>query len=89
VYPIGIPNIAFIGLPTVDGSLHPIAEKQSEWFASLMAGECILDTTQEMERDVLAWEESLEKYHVTYRPMQVQTSKYVAMIDAKMAITPT
>jgi len=80
VFPLHLPGLAFIGLPTVDNSLHPVAEKQAIWVAKILAGKTKLpdleDTTQSIER----WSRALEDYRVKYRPMQVSVETYIKKV---------
>jgi hypothetical protein len=63
-------------LPTVSGSLHPVAELQSQWFAHLIAGDCTLPSKEEMEKDIEEHKEMIRKYQIKYRPLQIN-NQYV------------
>ena len=66
------------------GSLHPISEVQSEWFAHLIAGDCSLPSQSEMQKDIEEHKEHLRKYDVKYRPLQIG-NQYVEMLRKLMS----
>ena len=77
VFVPGVDNLAFIGLPSVDGSLHPICDKQAEWFSCVASGECALPPREEMEKEIEIWKENKRPY----RPMQIASQSYLKAID--------
>lgn len=46
------PSLAFIGLIQPLGSIFPIAEAQSRWYAQLITGKCKLPTCDDMKKEV-------------------------------------
>ena len=92
-------NIAFIGnfniflsfnkwegLPTVYGSLHPVCEVQSKWFARIIAGKCSLPGKQEMETEIEKHRDMLNQYNVKYRPLQISTNHYIDDLQKLMRL---
>lgn len=75
------PTLAFIGCMQVSGSLHPPAEKQSEWFNEILSGRCRLPSPADMQASIDAWRTAyLQKKAV--RPFMVNQAKYIMELDS-------
>jgi hypothetical protein len=75
------PTLAFIGCMQVSGSLHPPAEKQSEWFNELLSGRCKLPTPSEMQNSINSW---ITEYKAkkAVRPFMVNQNKYMMDLES-------
>jgi lysine/ornithine N-monooxygenase len=76
VFPPRLRNLAFIGFVSTDGSVHPVAELQAEWFASVLAGTAELPSAEDMESEIRQWRELLDEYSINYRPMEIISASY-------------
>jgi hypothetical protein len=82
VFPLGIPNLAFVGAATAVGSLFPLAEAQSEWIAESLAGRYVLPSEERMRADAVAQSASTRRKYRAARPSvtQVDADDYIAAL---------
>ena len=82
VFPLGIPNLLFVGAATAVGSLFPLAEAQSEWIAESLAGRYALPTKDRMRADVIAQSAATRRKYRAARPSvaQVDADDYIAAL---------
>lgn len=74
------PSLAIIGLIQPFGSLFPIFEAQSRWYAQLMNGKCKLPDEATMRKEVKARREEISKRYVGTQRHTIQVD-YIAYMD--------
>ncbi len=78
MWPMQGDTLAFLGMPTVNGSLHPLVDLQSRLFAAVVNKRCELPKFMERERWRTAkraqWATNAES--ANYRPLQIEAKAY-------------
>jgi hypothetical protein len=82
VFPIGIQNLAFVGLVQQRGAMMPIAEEQSRLIAAALIGRYRLPSSAAMEADTHAYDREISRRYLgTQRhTMEVEQGPYIAML---------
>jgi dimethylaniline monooxygenase (N-oxide forming) len=80
------PNLYFIGLFQPIGAIMPIAEWQSKWIAEVLAGEVVLPSPAEIQREMKIEEKRVKQQYVDSprHTMQVDWHPYVNQIKREM-----
>ena len=81
-----LPNIAFLGFITTNGSIFPLVEAQAMWFAGVLTGDRPLPPPGEMQSDIAAWSGFLDEYDIHYRTTEVITCSYLADLYNRMGL---
>jgi len=74
------PNLAFLGILHVSGSLHPPVERQAEWFSAILSGRVKLPPSEEMQADIDRWKQQMRAKKAV-RPMMVNQKQYMDEIE--------
>lgn len=87
VFPIGVPNLAFVGLVQQRGAMMPIAEEQSRLIADDLTGHYRLPHADAMTADIRAYDREIARRYVgTQRhTMEVEQAPYIAMLRRERA----
>jgi dimethylaniline monooxygenase (N-oxide forming) len=87
VFPIGVPNLAFVGLVQQRGAMMPIAEEQSRLIGDALTGRYRLPPVEAMAADIRAYDREIARRYVgTQRhTMEVEQAPYIAMLRRERA----
>jgi hypothetical protein len=77
------PGLYFVGFIQPLGAIMPIAERQSEWIADLLTGECALPDPDEMREEIRREQARMQRRYVSSKrhTIQVDFWPYLRSID--------
>ena len=77
------PGLYFVGFVQPLGAIMPIAERQSEWIADLLTGECALPDPDEMREEIRREQARMQRRYVSSKrhTIQVDFWPYLRSID--------
>lgn len=86
VFPVRIPNLAFVGLVQQRGAIMPIAEQQARLIAAKLAGAYVLPDESSMISDIQAYDREISRRYLTTQrhTMEVEQADYIRMIRREL-----